>query len=94
MRTIILALFRVQRSRFLDNNNNTWTPGAKDACALPRRRFDQNNGPIISFAVRMRVLPTHALKQPSLVGQVVYPKIIGKNNSCESSYSEQSLDHQ
>ena len=34
-------------------------------------------------------LPSCASKQPILVGQVVYPKTIGKNNGCESLYPEQ-----
>ena len=95
-----MNLFRIRKSRFLNYNySDSWE--AKDACALmlcleevltrtrPQRK---RHGAINSVAVRMRFLPSRASKQPILIGQVVYPKTIGKNNSCKSSYPDQECD--
>ena len=88
-------------SRNLILKINVWrglTWGAKDACALMlcvedvsvRRkpqcketwRYNFCRCAHASFALT-------CFEKPIMVGQVVYPKTIGKNNSCDSLYSEQ-----
>ena len=49
----------------------------------------KHSGAIISVAVHMHLLLSHASEQLILVGQVMYPKTIGKNNGYKSLYLEQ-----